>query len=144
MLPRANVRTLKDYGRTRILREGTPGLNGVCGYNDPMPPIEPGVAPQEETPKKLTVTERLKRSEAERERLEREVDSLSEAALSKWLLIAHRESSHVAMTQTFSWRVTKPLRQVRLVQRKVTEVGVVRTAQVVMGALQRRRKSTAK
>lgn len=109
-----------------------------------MPPIEPGDNPQEVTPKKLTVTERLKQSEAERARLQREVDQLSEAALSKWLLIAHRESSHVAMTQTLSWRITKPLRDLRLVQRKVTEVGMVRTAKVVVGTLQRNRKSSAK
>jgi hypothetical protein len=109
-----------------------------------MPSIEPGDNPQAETPKKLTVTERLKQSEAERERLQREVDSLSTAALSKWLLIAHRESSHVAMTQTVSWRITKPLRQVRLVQRKVAEVGVVQTAQVVVSTIQKRRKSSGK
>ena len=109
-----------------------------------MPPIEPGDNPHAETPKKLTVTERLKQSEAERIRLQREVDSLSEAALSKWLLIAHRESSHVAMTQTVSWRITKPLRAVRIVQRRVAEVGVVETAHVVAATLQRRRKSSGK
>lgn len=109
-----------------------------------MPSNTPGENTAVETPKKLTVTERLKQSEAERARLQREVDQLSTAALAKWVLIAHRESSHVAITQTFSWRVTKPLRQVRLVQRKVTEVGVVRTAQVVVSTLKKRRKNSAK
>jgi hypothetical protein len=108
------------------------------------PPIESGVTPQEQTPNKLTDTELLKQSEAERAVLQREVDQLSSTALSKWLLIAHRESSHVAMTQTLSWRITKPLRAVRMVQRKVSEVGVASTARVVVSTLQSRRKKAAR
>jgi hypothetical protein len=109
-----------------------------------MPPIEPGADPQPETFSDQTVSEQLKLAEAERQRLQREVDALSAAALSKWLLIAHRESSHAAMTQTLSWRITKPLRAVRLVQRKVSEVGVASTARVVVSTLQSRRKKAAR
>jgi hypothetical protein len=105
-----------------------------------MPPIEPGVTPAVETPKKLTVSERLKQSELERERLQREVDELSTIALSKWLLVAHHQQSQAAITQTLSWRVTKPLRQARQVQLKINEVGVAQTARVVVTSLQKRRK----
>jgi hypothetical protein len=104
-----------------------------------MPPIEPGAITPMETPKKLTVSERLKQSEAERERLQREVDQLSTVALSKWLLVAHHQQSQAAITQTLSWRVTKPLRTARQVQMKITEVGVAQTAQVVVATLRKRR-----
>ena len=105
-----------------------------------MPSIDPGATPEATAPAKPTLTQRLKQSEAERERLQREVDELSAIALSKWLLVAHHQTSQAAIVQSFSWRVTKPLRTVRHVQLKVTEVGVAETAKVVVTALQKRRK----
>jgi len=105
-----------------------------------MPPIESGETPAVVAPKKLTVSERLKQSESERERLQHEVDELSTIALSKWLLVAHHQTSQAAITQTLSWRVTKPLRTARQVQLKITEVGVAQTAQVVVTTIQKRRK----
>ena len=105
-----------------------------------MPPIESGEAPAVVAPKKLTVSERLKQSESERERLQHEVDELSTIALSKWLLVAHHQTSQAAITQTLSWRVTKPLRTARQVQLKITEVGVAQTARVVVTTIQKRRK----
>jgi len=105
-----------------------------------MPPIESGETPAAVAPKKLTVSERLKQSEAERERLQHEVDELSTIALSKWLLVAHHQTSQAAIMQSLSWRVTKPLRTVRQVQLKVSDVGVAQTARVVVTTLQKRRK----
>ena len=105
-----------------------------------MPPIESGETPAVVAPKKLTVSERLKQSESERERLQHEVDELSTIALSKWLLVAHHQTSQAAITQTLSWRVTKPLRTARQVQLKITEVGVAQTARVVVTTIQKRRK----
>lgn len=105
-----------------------------------MPPIESGETPAVVAPKKLTVSERLKQSESERERLQHEVDELSTIALSKWLLVAHHQTNQAAITQTLSWRVTKPLRTARQVQLKITEVGVAQTARVVVTTIQKRRK----
>ena len=104
-----------------------------------MSSIEPGAVPEAVVPAKPTLTQRLKQSEAERERLQREVDQLSTVALSKWLLVAHHQQSQAAITQTLSWRITRPLRQARQVQMKISEVGVAQTAQVVVTTLRKRR-----
>jgi hypothetical protein len=105
-----------------------------------MPPIESGETPSAVTPEELTLAERLKHSEDERERLQREVDELSTVALTRWLVAAHHQTSEAEFAQTLSWRVTKPLRTARTVQLKVAEVGVVQTARVVVATVQKRRR----
>ena len=104
-----------------------------------MPAIESGDTAAVESPKKPTVSERLKQSEAERERLQHELDALSNAALGDWLSAAQGHANEIeAFYGTLSWRVTKPLRIARKVQLKVGEVGVARTSQVVVAELGRR------
>jgi len=104
-----------------------------------MPPIESGDTAAVETPKKLTVSERLKQSEAERERLQRELDILSNTAFSDWLSATQNHANEIeSFYNTLSWRVTKPLRVVRKVQLKAGEVGLARTSQVVVAELGRR------
>ncbi|WP_411699843.1 hypothetical protein [Conyzicola sp.] len=104
-----------------------------------MSSLDPDATPDTVAPARPTLTQRLKQSEAERERLQREVDQLSTIALSKWLLVAHHQQSHAAITQTLSWRITRPLRTARQVQMKISEVGVAGTAQVVVATLRKRR-----
>ncbi|UFS57743.1 hypothetical protein [Subtercola endophyticus] len=57
---------------------------------------------------------RLAELEAERDRLQAELDSVANRATDRWLGAASFESKALAaMQQTISWRVTKPLRIVR-------------------------------
>lgn len=68
-----------------------------------------------------------------------DLDDLREALLVDWLksTTSVTDSLH-AMQQTVSWRITRPLRLVRLLQRKVTEIGVVPASQLAAGALAKR------
>lgn len=62
---------------------------------------------------------RIGELEAERDRLQGELDSIANRALDRWLSVEQYESAAVAsMQQTLSWKVTKPLRAVREVQLK--------------------------
>jgi hypothetical protein len=58
--------------------------------------------------------ERIAELEAERDRLQAELDSIANRATDRWLGAAQFESKALAaMQQTVSWRVTRPLRAVR-------------------------------
>ena len=43
-----------------------------------------------------------------------------------------------SMTNTLSWRITRPLRLARTVQIKMKEIGLVRTSQLAVADLRRR------
>jgi hypothetical protein len=60
---------------------------------------------------------RVTELEAERDRLQGELDAVLNRATDRWLSAAQFESKALAaMQQTVSWRVTKPLRAVRRFQ----------------------------
>ena len=94
-------------------------------YDESMPKIEPepfSIAEQHDArDQPITLEERVREAE--------------ERTLSYWLeavaLTASGSMTVAKLQQSVSWRVTKPLRAVRLVQMKVRETGVRRTAKMV-------------
>ncbi|RFA22647.1 hypothetical protein [Subtercola boreus] len=63
------------------------------------------------------LTNRIGALEAERLRLQKELDQIANRALDRWLSVEVYESHAVeSMQQTLSWKVTKPLRAVREAQ----------------------------
>ena len=57
---------------------------------------------------------RISELEAERDRLQNELDTIANRALDRWLAVEQYESGTIAaLQQTLSWKVTKPLRSVR-------------------------------
>ena len=90
-----------------------------------MPKTEPGLTPGDDQ----------RQSRGDASLLEARVREAEERSLDFWL-DAVRTTAAGSMTvtklqQSISWRITKPLRAVRLVQRKVQETGVRRTAAMV-------------
>jgi hypothetical protein len=76
---------------------------------------------------------------AERDRLRQELDSRANADIVSWLRVVDDESRMLRdMQQTLSWRITKPLRLARKVQKKAAEVGVVEVSQLAVADLRRR------
>lgn len=76
---------------------------------------------------------------AERDQLRRELDSRANADILSWLRVVDDESRMLRdMQQTLSWRITKPLRLARKVQKKAGEVGVVEVSQLAVADLRRR------
>lgn len=68
--------------------------------------------------------------------LERELSELQDAVLSDWVTVAsHATDALRAMEGTLSWRVTKPLRVVRVLQTKVVQVGPSRAVQIASAQL---------
>lgn len=90
-----------------------------------MPKTEPGAVSETElhdaSDQTITLEDRVREAE--------------ERTLSYWLeavaLTASGSMTVAKLQQSVSWRVTKPLRAVRLVQRKVRETGIRRTAKMV-------------
>jgi hypothetical protein len=76
---------------------------------------------------------------SERDRLRAELDARANTEVASWLTIVADESRALReIQQTLSWRITKPLRLVRKVQKKTTEVGVVAVSQLAVADLRRR------
>ncbi|WAB84024.1 hypothetical protein OVN20_00110 [Microcella daejeonensis] len=64
-------------------------------------------------------------------RLKDDLEELREAVLDDWILVTTRNVDAIrSMEQTLSWRVTKPLRVLRSVQRRASDVGYVRAGQL--------------
>lgn len=67
----------------------------------------------------------------ETEKLEAELDELREAVLDDWLIVTTRNVDAIrAMQRTVSWRITRPLRMMRVMQRRASEVGYLRASQL--------------
>jgi hypothetical protein len=95
-------------------------------------------APASAPVKHRTVSERLDEAEAEIARLRRVNDALMNESLNTWLTVVGDEARALAeVYSTVSWRVTRPLRLARQVQRKAAEIGVSETASVVVARLRR-------
>ncbi|RKR73246.1 hypothetical protein [Frondihabitans australicus] len=72
----------------------------------------------------------------ERSAPEEELQQLREAVLDDWLVVTSSVTDYLRdIQQTFSWRVTRPLRRARQFQKKVDEVGVVPASQLAAVAL---------
>lgn len=68
-----------------------------------------------------------------------ELRELREAVLDDWLVVTTSVTGALHdIQQTVSWKVTRPLRLGRLLQRKVSEVGAVPASQLAAAALARR------
>ena len=77
--------------------------------------------------------------QAEIDRLQRELDARSNEDVRTWLKVVGEETRMLAsMTNTLSWRITRPLRLARTVQIKMKEIGLVRTSQLAVADLRRR------
>lgn len=77
-------------------------------------------------------------TEAERD-TEAELEALRSAVLDDWAVVVGRAGREIqSMQQTLSWRVTKPLRLVRRLDRVRRERGVVETGRLVAVELARR------
>ncbi|MCU1527630.1 MAG: hypothetical protein JWP75_1393 [Frondihabitans sp.] len=64
---------------------------------------------------------------------------LREAVLDDWLRVTSSVTDAVIeIENTLSWRVTRPLRLVRLLQRKVGEIGVIPASQLAATAVAKR------
>lgn len=76
---------------------------------------------------------------SERDRLRSDLDARANAEVASWLTIVADESRALReIQQTLSWRITKPLRLVRKVQKKANEVGVYQVSQLAVADLRRR------
>lgn len=68
-----------------------------------------------------------------------DLQELREAVLDDWLVVTTSVTGALHdIQQTVSWKVTRPLRLGRLLQRKVSEVGAVPASQLAAAALARR------
>lgn len=67
---------------------------------------------------------------------EADLEELREAVLDDWLLVTSSVTDYLNDIQhTLSWRVTRPLRVVRVLQKRAGELGVVPTGQLAAVAL---------
>ncbi len=70
---------------------------------------------------------------------ESDLRELREAVLDDWLRVTSSVTDAVTEIQsTVSWRVTRPLRLTRMMQRKVSEIGVVPASRLAAVALAKR------
>ena len=75
----------------------------------------------------------------EKSTAERDLEELREAVLDDWLTVTSNVTDALrGIQQTFSWRVTRPLRAVRTVSRRAGEIGVVPTGRLVAVEVARR------
>lgn len=71
--------------------------------------------------------------------LRSQVDDYENGVVRDWLVSSDAYATDVPdVHNTFSWRVTRPLRQVRTVQLKVSEIGFLPTARIVASRVGRR------
>lgn len=90
-------------------------------------------------PARKTVTQQLADAEKEIQRLQATNDALLNQSLNAWLTVVGDEARALAQVySTLSWRITRPLRVVRQVQLKVSEVGPSETSALVAARLKQR------
>lgn len=95
--------------------------------------------PVRDTPHDGLTPERFAEVVAERDRLQSELDMRANESIGSWLNVVSTESRILGeMQKTLSWRVTKPLRLIRKVQVKVSELGLARFSQLAVADLRRR------
>jgi hypothetical protein len=95
--------------------------------------------PTDPKPLKASLPERLAEVQAERDALRAELDARANDSVGSWLEVVGNESRILGeMHKTVSWRVTKPLRFLRKVQLKVSEVGLAKVSQLAVADFQRR------
>lgn len=64
---------------------------------------------------------------------------LRQAVLDDWIVVTTRTAAVLTdITNTFSWRVTKPLRMVRRFQVTASEIGLAAATDLAAGAVARR------
>jgi hypothetical protein len=86
-----------------------------------------------------TLSARLAAAENEIQRLQAANDALMNESLNTWLAVVGDESRTLAeVYSTLSWRITRPLRLVRQVQRKVADVGAAETTSLVTARVKQR------
>lgn len=111
----------------------------VLPYNEAMPDSQTDGPVSEEPTQSQNLVERLAAVEAECDRLRTELDARANESIGSWLEVVGTESRTLGqMHNTISWRVTKPLRFVRKVQLKVSEVGIAKVSQLAVADFQRR------
>ena len=77
--------------------------------------------------------------ESERDALQAELDARANESIASWLTVVGTESRILGeMQNSVSWRVTKPLRLIRKVQLKVSQVGIGQVSQLAVADLKRR------
>ena len=104
-----------------------------------MPERKIEVPPTHSEPTHLSVSSRLAEVESERDALQAELDAKSNESIASWLTVVGTESRILGeMQNSVSWRVTKPLRLVRKVQLKVSQVGLGQVSQLAVADLKRR------
>ncbi len=70
---------------------------------------------------------------------EAQLEQLREAVLDDWVIVIDRVTrTQREMENTVSWRVTKPLRLIRLFQRKAADVGTLAAARIAADSLRNR------
>ena len=66
-------------------------------------------------------------------------EELRQAVLDDWIVVTTRTAGRVEeMTQTFSWRITKPLRLARVFQRTAQDQGLSVARDLTAAAIARR------
>lgn len=87
----------------------------------------------------VETSSRLEQLEQENARLRAIVDDYANGVVRDWLVSADAFSSVVPDVHgTLSWRITRPLRQVRAAQLKVAEIGLAPTARIVVDRVVKR------
>ncbi|WP_395243736.1 hypothetical protein ACGGZK_16650 [Agromyces sp. MMS24-K17] len=90
------------------------------------------------TPTKAALEARVEQLAAENQRLQSLVDDQANGVVHDWLISADAFATEVPnIHETFSWRVTRPLRDARTVQLKVAEIGLIPTMRIVTARLTR-------
>lgn len=75
----------------------------------------------------------------ETDQLQRDLDELREAVLDDWILITARGGDTLrAIQNTFSWRVTRPLRTFRSFEKQVERIGFLPASQLAAAAVARK------
>jgi hypothetical protein len=89
----------------------------------------------------MSVDQERESLQAERDALAAENAKLKKASLEDWVRVAGSEVAVSSllhnMQSSLSWRITKPLRAVRTVQRKAAKVGYLRALRMSGGYLRR-------
>lgn len=105
-----------------------------------MPSVDENDTPSvEPASKRPSVSARLAAAESQIEQLKAANDALMNESLNSWLTVVGDESRILGeVYSTLSWRITRPLRLVRQVQRKVAEVGAAETTSLVAARVKQR------
>jgi hypothetical protein len=90
-------------------------------------------------PRVSIVVEELYRMASKLSPAEAELVELRQAVLEDWILVTSRAGqTQRAMERTLSWRITRPLRLVRIFSAKAKEIGLPEASQLAAVTLARR------